>query len=70
MSNQKATNSPGIEVAFFNSTGDMEIDNVGCLKSLLLFLFYFVTNLRKKNYGVRTLTAEPPPFPSYKPVRF
>ena len=30
----------------------------------------FVTKLRKKNYGAHTHTAETPPFPQYKPVRF
>ena len=37
------------EFAFFNCTGEMEMDNFGYLNSLLsLFYFYFVTNMRKK----------------------
>ena len=61
MSNQNTKKSPGIEVAFFKCTGDMIMDNFDYLNtSLSLFSFYFVTNLRKKNYGVRTLTAQSP----------
>ena len=42
------------------------MDNFGCVNSSLsLFYFCFVTNLQKKVYGVRTLTAEPPPFAFY-----
>ena len=41
----------------------MGMDNFGCVNSSLsLFYFCFVTNLQKKVYGVRTLTAEPLPF--------
>ena len=43
----------------------MGIDNFGSLIWIAdLFYFYFVTKLRKKNYGVRTLTAETPPPPN------
>ena len=38
-----------------------------CLNSSLsLLYFYFVTNLQKKKYGERKLTAEPPPSPSQR----
>ena len=40
------------------------MDSLGCLNSpLSSFYFYFVTNLQKKNYGVHTRAAEPPPHP-------
>ena len=43
------------------------MDSFGCLNcSLSLFYFYFVTNLRKKTYGVRKITAKPPPLLPYE----
>ena len=70
MLNKNAKKSPEIEGAIFERTGEMEMDNFGHLNSsLYLFCFFLVTNLRKKNYHVRTLTVEPSPHP-YEPVRF
>ena len=49
MSNQNTKKSPGIEVALFNCTGDVGMDNFGCLNiSFSLNHFYFLTNLKKK----------------------
>ena len=39
MSIQNTKKSPGIEVALFNCTGDMRMDNSFCLNSSSLFLF-------------------------------
>ena len=61
MSNQNIKKSPGIEFALFKCTHKMRINSFGYLNSSLsLFYFYFATNLQKKIYSVRTLTAEPP----------
>ena len=73
MLNQNITEkSPGIEFAHFNCTREMGIDHFGYLNSsIFLFYFYFVTNLPKKHYGVRTLTTESlTPPPPYEPLRF
>ena len=72
MLNQNITKkSPGIQFALFSCTREMEIDQFGYLNSsIFLFYFYFMTNLRKKYYGVRTLTTESPPHPPYEPLRF
>ena len=58
MSNQNTKNRPKGEFSLFNYTGEMGMDNFGWLISSLSF-FLSVTNLRKKNYDVRTLTGEP-----------
>ena len=65
MANQCKKNSPGIEDALINCTGEIKMDNFDCLNSSFsLFYFHFVKNLRKrKNYGVGTLPVEPPPSP-------
>ena len=60
MWNQNTKKSTGIEGALFNS-----MDEIGHF-----LYFYFVINLQKKIYGVRMLTAEPPPRPPYKPGCF
>ena len=71
MSNQNTKKSPGIKVALFNCTEGMGLDNFGCLNnSLSLFYCYFVSNLPKKNYGVRRLTAEPPSPPNTSQYAF
>ena len=62
MSNQNTKNRPKVEFSLFNYTGEMGMDNFGWLISSLSF-FLSVTNLRKKNYDVRTLTGEPYPPP-------
>ena len=61
--NQNTRKNPGIEVALFNFTGDMGIDNFGCLTSSFAFFFYFVMNLQKEKIMWRALTADPPPLP-------
>ena len=53
----------------FNCTGEMGMDNSGCLNSSYA-LFLLCNEPAKKNYGVRTLTAETPPSPQYEPVDF
>ena len=69
MSNQNAKR-PGIEFALFKCMREIGMDNFGSLNSAMYFISIFVTNLRKKFYGVRTLTVEPPQFPQYEPVCF
>ena len=59
----KLQKSPGIEFALFNYTGKMGMDNFGYLSSSLS-LFLFCNESVKKNYDVRTLTAELLPSPS------
>ena len=44
------------------------MDNFGCLDRLVLFQVCYES--MKKNYSVRTLTDDPPPFPPYESVRF
>ena len=69
MLNKNTKKSPEIKRELFNCTGEMGMDNFGCLNSsLILFCFYFVTNLRKKIYGVLTLTVKPST-PPYEPIR-
>ena len=63
MLNQNTVKNPGIE---FLTVREMGINKFGYLNSSLYF--YFVTKLRKKNYGARTLTAESH-LPPYEPVR-
>ena len=60
ISNQNTKKSTGIEGPIFNRTGEMEMDHFGCLNSSLsLFLFCKEpAKKKKKNYGVRTLTAD------------
>ena len=66
----KTQKNPGIEVAHFNCTGEMRVDNFGCLNSSLsLFYVYFVTNLRKKVMTYVRLQLNLP-LPPYEPVRF
>ena len=60
--NQNTRKNPGIEVALFNFTGDMGIDNFGCLTSSFSFFFYFVIMNLQKKIMRRALTADPPPF--------
>ena len=71
MSNQNTKKSPGIKVALFNGTGDIGMNIFGCLnRSLSLFYFCFLTNLRKKNFmAYIRLQLKPPPSPPYEPVR-
>ena len=46
MSNQNYKKSPAIELALFNCTGEMNMDNFGYLNSSLYL--YFVTKLPEK----------------------
>ena len=49
MLNKNTKKSSEIKRELFNCTGEMGMDNFGCLNSsFILFCFYFVTNLRKK----------------------
>ena len=49
MSKQNTKKSPELEGVYFNCTGEIGMDNFGCLNSSLsLFYFYFVTSLQKK----------------------
>ena len=61
--NQNTKKNPGIEVALFNFTGDMGIDNFGCLTSSFSFFFLFCNEPAKRKIMRRALTADPPPFP-------
>ena len=65
----KLQKSPGIEFALFNYTGKMGMDNFGYLSSSLS-LFLFCNESVKKNYDVRTLTAELLPSPSQEQIHF
>ena len=69
MSNQNAKKSPGIEFTLFNSTMEIGMGNLGYLNSGFTS-FLFCKKPAKKNYGVRTLTDEPPQCPQYEPARF
>ena len=69
MLNQNTKKSAGIEFALIDYMGEMGMDNFGCLNSSLFF-FFFQTNLRKKIHRVCIVTAEPPPSPTDKSVRF
>ena len=47
--NKKTKKSPWIEGALFNCTGEIGMDNFDCMHgSLYFFLFFSVTDLRKK----------------------
>ena len=48
--NQNTKKNPGIEVALFNFTGDMGIDNSGCLTSSFSFFFLFCNEPAKRKY--------------------
>ena len=64
--NQNTKKSPGIKGTLFNCTGEMGMDNFGCLNSSLSLLL-FCSKTAKKIYGIHTLTADcnhPPPPPS------
>ena len=64
MSNQNTKKSPGIKVALFNGTGDIGMNIFGCLnRSLSLFYFCFLTNLRKKNFMAYIRLQLKPPHP-------
>ena len=74
MSDQNTKKSPGIKVALFNGTGYMGMNIFGCLnRSLSLFYFCFLTNLRKKIFmayiRLQLNPPPPPPSPPYEPVR-
>ena len=63
MSNQNTKKSPEFKCAPFNWAGELEMDNFSCLNSSVsVFYFYFVTK-NIVNYGVHTLTVEPPSSP-------
>ena len=57
---QNTKKSPGVEAALFNLMGEMGMNTFGCFSFLALYLFCNEP-VKKKNYGVRTLAAEPPP---------
>ena len=71
-SNQNTKKSPEIESALFNCAGKMRRDNFGCLNSSLFKILFLFCNkpAKKKFYGVRKLTAEPPPPPKTSQFAF